>query len=187
MGETMYHALVKPNQLRAYGITVQDNPFAEAPIFIATEDHDFMIPLSSKATILGVTTRTPTNKELQTCPNFTCSLAHEWDPQNFCFPKSSRTGEEKTARKTGAVMTEGGPHELTDTDSVRNPADKIYDIGAMTSQMIVSVKVASVTSRNLSETKATVQYVPQEKTFQSNGRHSTVSPEELSELWQIRI
>ena len=72
MVETMYHALVKPNQLRAYGITVQDNPFAEAPIFIATEDHDFILPLSSKETLLRVTKRNPTEKELQTCPNVTC-------------------------------------------------------------------------------------------------------------------
>ena len=36
MGETMDHTLVNSNQLRAYGMTVQENPFAEAPIFIAT-------------------------------------------------------------------------------------------------------------------------------------------------------
>ena len=60
MGETMYHTLVNPNQLHAYGMTVQDNPFAEAPIFIVTEDHEFMLMLSSKGTILGVTTRNPT-------------------------------------------------------------------------------------------------------------------------------
>ena len=28
MGETMDHTLVNPNQLREYGMTVQDNPFA---------------------------------------------------------------------------------------------------------------------------------------------------------------
>ena len=60
MGETMDHTLVNSNQLHAYGIIVQDDHFAGSPIFIATEDHDFMFPLSSKWTILGVTTRTPT-------------------------------------------------------------------------------------------------------------------------------
>ena len=64
MGKTMDHTLVNPNHLRAYGMTVQDNSFAEAPIFIATEDHEFMLPLSSKGTILGVITRNPTDKEL---------------------------------------------------------------------------------------------------------------------------
>ena len=57
----------------------------------------------------------------------------------------------------------------------------------MTSRMIGSVQVALIPSRNVSETKATVQDVPQAKTFQSKGRHSTVSPEELSEWWHIGL
>ena len=52
MGETMDHTLVNPNQLRAYGMTVQENPFTESPIFIVTEDHNFMLPLCSKGNIL---------------------------------------------------------------------------------------------------------------------------------------
>ena len=77
IGETMDYTLVNPNQLRAYGMKVQYNPFAEAPIFISTEDHDFMLPLSSKGTILRVTTRTPTYKELQTRQHVTYLSVHE--------------------------------------------------------------------------------------------------------------
>ena len=76
-------------------------------------------------------------------------------------------------------MTEGGPPDLTNTYSDSNSVYQLYDIGAMTSQMIVSAKVALIPSSNVSETKATVQYVPQAKIFQSEGCHSTVSPEEL--------
>ena len=60
----MDHTLVKTNQLSAYGMKVQDNPFAEAPIFIATEYHDLMFLLSYKGTIPGVPTRNPTDKEV---------------------------------------------------------------------------------------------------------------------------
>ena len=105
----MDHTLVNLNQLRSYGMIVQDNPFTEAPIFIPTEHHDFMPPLSSKETILGVTTRTPTYKELQTCLYVTCSLVHEWDPHIVFFPNSSRTVEEEISRNIGAVMKEEGP------------------------------------------------------------------------------
>ena len=62
MGETMDHTLVKPKQLRAYGMKDQDNPFSEAPILIATEDHEFMLLLPSKGNTLVFTTRTPTEK-----------------------------------------------------------------------------------------------------------------------------
>ena len=88
MGKNMDHTLVNSNQLCAYGMTVQDNFFVEAPIFIATEDHGYMLPLSSKGTILGVTTRTPTYKDLQMYPHVTCSSVHEWDPQNVRPSKS---------------------------------------------------------------------------------------------------
>ena len=59
MGETIDTTLVNPNQLSAYGMTVQENPFVEAPIFIATEDYDFMLKFSSKGTILEFYKRTP--------------------------------------------------------------------------------------------------------------------------------
>ena len=187
MDATMDCTLVNPNQLRAYGMTAQNNPFVKAPIFVATEDHEFMLPLSSKWTIIGVTTRTLTEKELQTCPRVTCLSAHEWDQQNIRFPKRLRTVEEETSRNIGAVMTKGGSPDLYGTDSEIYSADQIYDISDMTSQMIGSVKIILILSRNISEPKATVQDVPQAKTFQSKGSHSTVSVEELSEWWQIGI
>ena len=94
MGNLLDHTLVNPNQLRAYGITVQDNPFSKAPIYISTEDNDFTIPLTSKGTILGVNSRTPTDHELQTCQHVQLSSDHEWDPQNVRFPEATRTGEQ---------------------------------------------------------------------------------------------
>ena len=72
MGETMDHILLNPNQMRAYRMIVQYNPFVEAPIFISTEDHKFMLLLSSKGAVLGVTTRAHTEKVPQTCPHVTC-------------------------------------------------------------------------------------------------------------------
>ena len=74
-------------------------------------------------------------------------------------------------------MTEVGYPNLADTDRNRNSVDQIYDIGAMTSQIIGSVKVALIPSRNVSESKSMVQDVPQANMFQSKRRHSTVSPE----------
>ena len=158
-------------------MTVQDNLYEETPIFLATEYHDFMLLLSFKGTALGVTIRTPTYKELQTCPHVTCSLAHEWDPQNVCVPNNSRTVEEETSSNIGAVMTGEVSPDLTNIDSDSDSVYQIYDISGMKSRIIGSVKVALIPSSNLSETNATVQDVPQAKTFQLKGRHSIVSPE----------
>ena len=50
MGDKMDHTLVNPTQLRAYGITVQDNPFSDSPTFISTEGHDVVLPLKCNGT-----------------------------------------------------------------------------------------------------------------------------------------
>ena len=57
-------------------------------------------------------------------------------------------------------MTEGGSPDLTSTDSDKDSVDQIYDIIAITSRMIGSVKIASMPSRNVSESKAMVKDVP---------------------------
>ena len=79
--------------------------------------------------------------------------------------------EEEISRNIGAVMMEVGSPDLTNTDSDINSVYQIYVIGATTSQMIDSDKVTLIPSRNVSETKATVQDVTQARTFQSKGRH----------------
>ena len=74
---------------------VQDNPPGPVPIFIPTEDHAFTPPLSGKrTTVIGVTTRTPTNQERQTCPYVVLLSEQEWDPKNVWFhDRDSRTVE----------------------------------------------------------------------------------------------
>jgi hypothetical protein len=183
MGDkTMDHTLINPNQLWAFGLTVQDNPFSKAPIFIATEGHEFILPLASKGTILGVTTRMPTNHELQSCPHVTLLSKHEWDPQHVCFPKALSTVEEEVSRTVGAVRTKGETYDHVDYKE--GPNTQLFSIGDLSQRLIASVKVTS-TTREVSQVD--IQDVPQLKTFQSKGRHSSVSPEALSERWQIGL
>ena len=59
MGESMTNSLINPNQLRAFGCTVQDNPFSGAPIYIEDPDGTIAIPLETVGTNLLATTRTP--------------------------------------------------------------------------------------------------------------------------------
>ena len=68
-------------------------------------------------------------------------------------------------------MTEEGSPDLTNTDSDSDSVEQIHDIDAKTSQIIGSVKVASIPSRNLSESKAAVKDVPQAKTSKLKRHH----------------
>jgi hypothetical protein len=47
MGDVLDHSLINPNQLRAFGITVQDNPYSPTAMHIAAETDDFLFPMSA--------------------------------------------------------------------------------------------------------------------------------------------
>ena len=64
MGDQMEHSLLNPNQLRHFGVTVQDNTFADVPLYISTENGDFVLPLEILGTNIIAETRTPTEREL---------------------------------------------------------------------------------------------------------------------------
>ena len=52
--------------------------------------------------------------------------------------------EEDISRKIGVVMTEGELPDLTGINSDRDVVYQIYDIGAMTSRTIGSVKISLI-------------------------------------------
>ena len=64
MGDKMDHSLINPNQLRLYGVTVQDIPVCDSTLYIMTEDGEFVLPLGMKGTNIMANTRTPTTEEL---------------------------------------------------------------------------------------------------------------------------
>ena len=66
MGDKLDHRLVNPNQLRAYGVRVQDSPFDAKPLSITT--NDVSVKLYSEGTIICGDTRTPTEFELSQLP-----------------------------------------------------------------------------------------------------------------------
>ena len=94
MGDVLDHSLINPNQMRHYGVTVQDNPYHEDQMHIATEGDEFLIPLSHEGTTIFVDTRAPTAKELQELPHIEMTSKAPWDPRDVCFPEPQRLVEE---------------------------------------------------------------------------------------------
>ena len=79
MGDRLHHMLINPNQLRSYGVDVQDNPFAKEDLTIITDDN--IIPLDTQATTIFFDTRSPTEVELQQLPRVVLTSAIDWAPQ----------------------------------------------------------------------------------------------------------
>ena len=75
MGDKLNHTMVNPNQIRAYGVNVQDNPFDAKPLSITTDDASVM--LYSEGTIICGDTRTPTEPELSQLPRLILTSPHD--------------------------------------------------------------------------------------------------------------
>ena len=64
MNNTKDHTWVNPNQLRHFGVTVQENTYSNFPLYIESPDCDFVLPLIVEGTNILAHTRTPTGEEL---------------------------------------------------------------------------------------------------------------------------
>ena len=89
----MEHTFDNPNQLRHFGVTVQDNPYSNYPLYIEFTDRDFVLPLILEGTNILARNITPTGEELVTCRHIVLSSQHEWNPHSLNFPKSLRSVE----------------------------------------------------------------------------------------------
>lgn len=169
IGDQLRHTLINPNQLHAYRVRVQDNPFNTAPLFLSMEGNKFSMPLTCNGTILCAPTRTPTDHELHTCPHVILSSEHEWDPQNVWFPKALRTVEEEVSRTIGAIMKHG-EDQSNGRDAINNACLPLLDIRTLSQRMIASIKIQSV-ARYIAATEIEVQDIPQDNAGDQFGGH----------------
>ena len=85
MPDQVEHTLLNPNQLRSFGSTVQDNPFA-GTMYIESPGGDVKIPMSLEGSNVALKTRTPTQDELDNCSHIELTSQHLWDPSNLKVP-----------------------------------------------------------------------------------------------------
>ena len=88
-GNKLDHSLINPNQIRANGIDVHDNPFDAVPISIDMGD-GLIIPLIKNGTKIYFDSRTPTEEELNMCQHIQLTSSNEWNPESVVL------GEMKT-------------------------------------------------------------------------------------------
>ena len=166
MGDALQHTLVNPNQLRAYGTTVQDIPVASSPLMFDPPTGP-VIPLTTMGTIIYCNTRALTDHELSSLPHIILSSSAKWDPQNVVFPTICVCGEEHNTHISSILSS---AHELTST---------IHDPVTFHSRLVSLIQV-HVPSKSPDE-------LPTTPAFQSKSRHSSVTPEDLSERWLIGL
>jgi hypothetical protein len=160
MPDTVTSSLINPNQLRAYGITVQDNPFA-GPMYISNEEEEDVVSISMFAvgTNISINTRTPTQEELDSCQHIILTSDTEWEPNDAKFPQ------------VGAVHRDASMNLESDQG-------EIYNVLGFSQRLIASCRVQS---------EAVVRDLPITPTFQTEERRSGVTPEQLADHWMIGL
>ena len=136
MGDKLDHTLVNPNQLRAYGVSVQDNPFDTKPLPITT--NDVSVKSYSEGTIICGDTRTPTESELGQLPWLILTSPYDWDFHNVCFPSCSCHSSDSTPIKSS--------HSILVVDTLLQHT--IYDPIMVASLMSSQVQVAEIATRS---------------------------------------
>ena len=180
MGESMPNSLINPNQLRAFGCTVQDNPYSGAPIYIEDPEGTVAIPLETVGTNLLATTRTPTQDELDECPHIVLTSQREWEPSKVRFPSPRWTIEEdRVGRVSSITMT--SPFE---NDEVFG---ELFNVDGFSARLVSSCKVATLPAPSHAISQVVVSDIPTPNTFVSGDRKSDVTPESLAEKWMIGL
>ena len=95
----MQNSLMNPNQLRAFGCIVQDNPYSGAPLYIEDPDEVVTVPFEMVGMNIFVTTRTPMQDELDTYQHVVLTSPREWEPTLVRFPDARWTIAEDQATR----------------------------------------------------------------------------------------
>ena len=77
---SLNHSLLNPNQMRHFGIEVQDNPYSDEPMAITSPDDEFSACLLSNGTTIYLNTWCPSQQDLERLPKIVLSSPKQWDP-----------------------------------------------------------------------------------------------------------
>ena len=91
------HSLISPNQCRAEGNKIYDDPTSTVPMAIHHTVTTIDIPLVMNGVIAMVSTRVPTDDELSNCFHLHMTSDHPWDPQHPSLERGNSTFTSSTS------------------------------------------------------------------------------------------
>ena len=171
-GTKLSHSLLNQNQLRYNGVMVQDNPFDTTKPLSITHS-DLSIPLLLSGTNIFLETRTPSQQELDNCPHVHLTCDSEWNPQTV------RLASTRSVEAEASIHTNNGYDEVEPGLSQISCA---YSFSALAERL--NDNHSDISKRTIN---ATTVDLPGHRTFVSTERHSVVTPEQLSERWNIGL
>ena len=172
-GTALPNSLLNPNQCRAFGISLCDDPTDPFRSLGMRLDNLF-IPFTMSGSTASFTTRAPTKHEIDLC-NHIAITEDLWDPTQVHFDHV-KAG---TARHLSSISTPFG------SNGFRRPASFRYESDAVLSSISTTLTDVSLYPAlvRVSNTNTTSQ----SSRVDSNERHTTVTAESIAQSWAIGL
>ena len=182
----MKHSLINPNQCRAAGISLCDDPYDPFRCLSIHDPHtDLTIPLVMHGSTCLLTTRVPTEDELQQCPHVVLTSELPWDPSELQSPYLPTEEEHRIFGVSASSVAQWRPNRVLRRHSNEGLLPEsdcmLAQISvALTQQSLLPAIVACLRCTG-NENEAAVSAV------NTKSRHSSVTPEELARKWRIGL
>ena len=179
------NSLMNPNQLRHFGIEVQDNPYDQNPMLIRKEsDTDgFVACLKSRGTDIFIDTWTPTDQDLRENVHVVLTSLTQWDPHSIRFPQTSKSEIDEIEGYNISSINTATQRDETDYGDSYHETLRVFDINTFNARIMKSSVIPTLVSTG----KISEDTLLPPKTFLSSKQHSNTTPEDLSEVWNISV
>ena len=191
-GNQMINSLINPNQLRAYGLSVNDDPFDNTRPFGIDVENAF-IPFDTMGTVVHFETQVPTEWEKTHLPIIILT-AEDWNPMEEVLRYNMMSREDIEMRNIKSLSVQqvnsvNGTNEKAvaarygETEVQLGKISDVYNEHEFCNRLISAVNIATTyrddIDRREDERKAC--------SVITNEWHSKVTPEELARKWSIGI
>lgn len=197
-GNRLPHSLINPNQLRAYGVDLNDNPYDAVKELGMTcgDNMDTFVPFDNTGTLIHFESRVPTEQEMKHLPVILLTDS-EWDPSKNLVGRYREDMEMRTIRS----LTSGvNPRQIMGlrADHARSFVERYGEVETELGKISPAYNIKSFCDRAISVVNIATHYrddIDGDKTegdrkvssIISNERHSQVTPEELARKWNIGL
>ncbi|MEM9369349.1 MAG: hypothetical protein AAGD07_25505, partial [Planctomycetota bacterium] len=209
-GDKIDTALLNPNQARINGIDLCDDPFDVNRKFgLYDQKRDLYVPFECFGTLVGLSTRQPTDDEIRRSPRIILTSDAPWDPHNVDLMRRPKTNEFKVYSaitenvRVSAVSMVAEPDEPQiavkrcecvecESDVVLSSVSSALTMETFVPRMVAAVNVATAerSAEELNPPDPGPYQTPdqrRENAMVSLTRHATVDAQSLSRRWNISL
>ncbi len=196
-GPSMDHSLINPNQIRAFGIPVSEDPCCRLRFF-GIEHPELKLPFTSEGSTSYFDSRRPSAADLENPAFEHITLTDDqipWDPLNVVLSPFRPYGDQNVS--INAIRSEALNQEpVSEIDFILNTVSSALVPNEMEIRMVSAVKVNEGKSTKYEQSSkiasvrtSNVRLVNGRRVMQtaSSTRHSTITPEHVSTYFNVGL